>query len=48
MDGAGLEDVFQWIQEVVEKRWGKFWGWTAFIVSLLLFLAGAYWFVFEP
>jgi hypothetical protein len=47
MEAFPLDPFFEWIQEVVEKRWGKFWGWTVFTVLLLLFIGGAIWFVFR-
>jgi len=47
MDAFPLDALFEWVQEVVERRWGKFWGWTAITVLLLLFVGGATWFIFR-
>ena len=44
MDG----DIFEWLQEVLEKRWGKVWAWTVCGVLLLLFVSGSIWLISGP
>jgi hypothetical protein len=47
MDAFPLDAFFEWIQRVIEKRWGKVWAWSVFSVLLLLFIGGAIWFIFR-
>jgi hypothetical protein len=40
-----LGDLFEWLQDAMEKRWGKFWAWTIVTVALLLLVGGSIWLV---
>jgi hypothetical protein len=40
-----LGDLFAWLQEVIENRWGKFWAWISYSSLLLLIVGGSIWFI---
>jgi len=37
-----LGDLFEWLQEMIEKRWGTVWAWIIYC-SLLLLVGGSIW-----
>ena len=40
-----LGDLLEWLQEVMERRWGKFWAWTIYCSLLLLLVGESIWFI---
>ncbi len=45
MVDPGVDGLLEWIQGVVEARWGKFWGWTIYLGLLASLVVIAIWLV---
>ena len=48
MDGFSALDIggfLEWVQNFVEKRWGKFWSWVAYFGLVGMFFGECIWLV---
>ena len=45
MEALDIGGLLESIQELVEKRWGKFWAWTIYVGLLVSFIAAVIWLI---
>jgi hypothetical protein len=46
MDALDFGGLLEWVQGIVEARWGKFWSWVAYFGLLAMLVAGAIWLLY--
>jgi hypothetical protein len=43
MDDPGVDGLFEWVQGVAEKRWGRAWSWLIYFGLVASFILVAVW-----
>jgi hypothetical protein len=47
MDALDFGGLVEWMQGLVEKRWGKFWSWVVYFGLLGMLVGGTIWLLYH-